>query len=54
MKADLVRKYLAPSPAMSKGLMKTGIRSTRKDKTPSKNEVKETTVFDTSSEAPNL
>ena len=33
MKADLVRKYLAPSPATSKGRMKrprTGIRSTRK------------------------
>jgi hypothetical protein len=32
MKADLVRKYLAPSPATSKGRMKrprTGIRSTR-------------------------
>eukprot|EP00956_Cyclotella_meneghiniana_P036080 scaffold121150_cov36-Cyclotella_meneghiniana.AAC.2 len=33
MKADLVRKYLAPSPATSKGRMKrprTGIRSTSK------------------------
>ena len=31
MKADLIRKYLAPSPATSKGRMKrqTGIRSTR-------------------------
>ncbi|KAL7501873.1 hypothetical protein ACHAXN_001014, partial [Cyclotella atomus] len=36
MKADLVRKYLAPSPATSKGRMKrprTGIRSTRKRQT---------------------
>lgn len=33
MKSDLVRKYLTPSPATSKGRMKrprTGIRSTRK------------------------
>jgi hypothetical protein len=51
MKADLVRKYLAPSPATSKGRMKrprTGIRSTRmKVKSPD-NAVEETAVLDSS------
>jgi hypothetical protein len=49
MKADLVRKYLAPSPATLKGCMKrprTGIRSTRtKVKAPT-NAVEETAVLD--------
>jgi hypothetical protein len=50
MKADLVRKYLAPSPATPKGRMKrprTGIRSTR-TKEKSGDTIKETTVLGTS------
>jgi hypothetical protein len=49
MKADLVRKYLAPSPATSKGHMKQprkGIRSTRpKTKAPSPSDVPATTLL---------
>jgi hypothetical protein len=51
MKADLVRKYLAPSPATSKGRMKrprTGIRSTRMKEKSTDNAAKETAVLDTS------
>eukprot|EP00804_Cyclotella_cryptica_P027253 CCRYP_014360-RA/>CCRYP_014360-RA protein AED:0.37 eAED:0.35 QI:0/0/0/1/0/0/3/0/403 len=49
MKADLVRKYLAPSPATSKGHMKqprTGIQSTRpKTTAPSTNTIPATTLL---------
>jgi hypothetical protein len=51
MKADLVRKYLAPSPATSKGRMKrlrTGIRSTRMKVKSLDNAVEETAVLDSS------
>ena len=60
MKADLIRKYLAPSPATSKGQMKllrTGIRSTRKNQpleTTSEGDMKSTNDVNIPAVSPNV